>query len=227
MACVDDDMTAMRMYNRPVTQAAIASTGSRESVRTAPGFPLGGLAALAIIVTIGLVAIRLSGGSGLENHRTGPFTFEAPAAWSVTDARAAWTGGSSYAVVGTVPVPAACLTGFFDINCYLAQKPPPSSVSIVLATSSPLIRTVDIGDYMGQVRAEGSRMEVGGFEAYRFDGDIAPNDYYRSDRVVSWLVLPNAEAMGGWVIDARVRGPGAHELMRDIERLVASMRIAP
>ena len=227
MACVDDDMTAMRMYNTPVTQAAIAGTRPRESGRTAPGFAVGGLAALAIIVTIGMVAIRLSGGSGLENHRSGPFTFEAPAGWSVTDARAAWTGGSSYAVVGNVPVPAACLTGVFDINCYLAQKPPPSSVSVVLATSSPLIRTDDIGDYMGELRSEGGRMEIGGFEAYRFDRDIAPNDSYRSDRVVSWLVLPSAEAVGGWVIDARVRGPGAHELMRDIERLVASMRIVP
>ena len=203
-------------------QAAVADTRSRESTR-APRTSPARLAALAAVVIVGALAIRLGAGPDLESHRTGPFTFEAPATWSVTNARAAWTGGSSYAAIGTVPIPAWCLEGLFDINCHLQQVPPAASVSILLLNESGILQA----DLTKRPDPEGFRMEIGGLEAYRIDHEIAPHDYYRSDVAVSWVV-PYSEANGGpWVIDAKVRGPGAEELLRDVERLVASMRIEP
>lgn len=215
-------MQHRRLYNMPVMQAAVADSRSRESTR-APRMVSARWAALAVVAIVGAFAIRLGAGPDLEDHRTGPFAFEAPAAWSVTDARAVWTGGSSYAVIGTAPIPASCLERHFDINCYLDHVPPPSSVSILLLNQSGILQVDDTE----RPPVEGTRMEIGGLEAYRIDHEIAPNDYYRSDVAVSWVV-PYSEANGGpWVIDAKVRGPGAGELLADVERLVASMRIEP
>jgi hypothetical protein len=210
-----------------VTHATAVFTHTPESTRTFPLTPRRGIVAVTVAVLIATAAIPLLNGIGLERYRTGPFHFEAPAAWTVREARAAWSGGQSHAVIGTVPIPSRCGSGNVDINCYFGLKPPPSSVSIVLTSGGPFLRAEDMADYMAQVRSEGSRMQIGGFEAYRFDREIAPNDYYRSDREVSWLVLPDPEVGAGWMIDARVRGPGTDALMRHVERLVASMRIAP
>ena len=227
VAPVDDDTQDTRLYNMQVTHSAAVLMDTPESTRTFRRTPRRRIVAVTVIVLIAAVAIPLLNGIGLGRYRTGPFHFEAPVAWSVREARAAWTGGSSHAVIGTVPIPSRCGSGNVDINCYLGLKLPPSGVSIVLTSGGPFLRAEDMADYMARIRSEGSRMQISGIEAYRFDQEIAPNDYYRSDRAVSWLVFPDPEVGAGWVIDARVRGPGTDELMRDVERLVASMRLAP
>ena len=70
------------------------------------------------------------------------------------------------------------------VNCYFGLRLPPSGVSIILLSGGPFLRAADMADYIAQVRSEGRRMQIGGFEAYRFDREIAPNDYYRSNRAV-------------------------------------------
>lgn len=224
---MDDDTHSEGLYNMHVTSGTAALLEAHEATRAFPRTPRRGIVAVAVTVLIAAVATPLLNGIGFERYRTGPFHFEAPAAWSVREARAAWTGGSSHAVIGTVPIPSRCGSGNVDINCYFGLKLPPSSVSIILLSGGRFMRAEDMADYMAQVRSEGSRMQIGGFEAYRFDREIAPNDYYGSDGFVSWLVFPDPDVGVGWVIDARVRGPGTEELMRDVERLVASMRLAP
>lgn len=226
-ARLDDDTEHKRLYNIHAMHAVAAVNDAHESTRMSPRIPGRGVVAVMAIVLIATVAIPLLNGVGLERHRTGPFQFEAPAAWSVREARAAWSGGSSHAVIGTVPIPSRCGVGNVVINCYFGLRLPPSSVSIILLSGGPFLRAEDMADYMAQVRSEGSRMQIGGFEAYRFDQEIAPNDYYRADRWVSWLVFPDPEIGYSWTVEARVRGSDARELMRDVERFVASMRISP
>lgn len=227
VAPVDDDTQHTRLYNMQVMHAAAVLTDAPESTRAFPRTARRGIVAAAVIVLIATIAIPLLNGIGLERYRTGPFHFEAPAAWTVREARAAWSGGSSHAVIGTVPIPSRCGDGNVDINCYFGLRLPPSGVSITLTSGGPFLQADDMADYLAQVRSEGSRMQIGGFEAYRFDREIAPNDYYRSDREASWLVLPDPYVGVGWLIHASVRGPGTDGLMRDVERLVASMRLAP
>ena len=224
---MDDDTHSVRLYNMHVTSGTAALIEAHESTRAFQETPRLGVVAVVVTVLIAAVAIPLMNGFGFERYRTGPFQFEAPGAWSVREARAAWSGGSSHAVIGTVPIPSRCGTGNVDINCYFGLKLPPSSVSIILLSGGPFLQTDDMADYMAQVRSEGSRTQISGFDAYRFDREIAPNDYYGSDQVVSWLVLPDPDVPVGWVIDASVRGPGTEALMHAAERLVASMRLAP
>jgi hypothetical protein len=226
VARLDDDTQRGRLYNTHVIQAATAHIEAHESTPATVRSPRQGIIAVMVAILIAAVAIPLLNGIGLERYRTGPFQFQAPAAWSVREARAAWSMGSSHAVIGTVPIPSRCGSGNVDINCYSVLKPPPSSVSIVLMTSSPLLPIADLDRYLDEVRSKGSLTDVAGLEAHRFEHAIAPNDYYRSDLSVSWVV-PQPELPGTfWIIDARVRGPGAEALMRDVLRFVASMSIA-
>lgn len=204
-------------------QAAVVRPSSDIPALGGPRYSLARILVLAGAAIAVATIVQFGGRLGLETHETGSFRFDAPSAWTVREAVIPFTGGSSQAVVGTVPIPRSCGLENVDINCYYAQRLPPASVSIVLLNSSPFTAA----DTLALARSEGTRLEVGGYEAYRFVHDINATDYYRSDAAASWLVVRPASTGSFWVIEARVRGPGADELVRDVERVVRSMRFGP
>ena len=156
-------------------------------------------------------------------HHEAGIGFDHPAAWQMHDAIASFTGGSVIAVIGTVPIPARCGTAHVDINCYYEQRLPPGAISIVVGTGSFGGATLFDERPPDPHEMARERAEVGGAPAvvHRY----RPGDYYGEDEAIGWEIAFPRSVLEAFVIQARLRGPGLPELRRDLDALIASIRI--
>jgi hypothetical protein len=156
-------------------------------------------------------------------HHQAGIGFDYPAAWPVHDAIASFTGGSVLAVLGTVPVPSRCGTAHVDINCYYEQKLPPGTISLVVGTGSFGGATLFDARTPDPHEIGRERVEVGGAPAvvHRY----RPGDFYGEDEAIGWEIAFPRSVLETFVIQARLRGPGLADLRRELDRLIASVRL--
>jgi hypothetical protein len=156
-------------------------------------------------------------------HDESGIGFDHPAAWTLHDAYASFTGGAVIAVLGTVPVEPRCGSEHVDINCYYEQKLPPGTISIVVGTGSFGGRTLFDERARDPLEVGRTRAEVGGLPAivHRY----GPGGYAEQDEAIGWeIAFPNS-VLSVYAIEARLRGPGLPAMRADLDRLIASVRI--
>jgi hypothetical protein len=166
---------------------------------------------------------RTDAGGERHFHHDAGIGFDYPAAWSVHDAIASFTGGSVLAVLGTVPVPTRCGTAHVDINCYYEQKLPPGTISVVVGTGSFGGATLFDARTPDPHEIDRERVEVGG--APGVVHHYRPGDFYGEDQAIGWEIAFPRSVLEAFVIQVRLRGPGLAELQRQLDGMIASVRV--
>lgn len=226
----------------PSAPATIHAALDRLAVDAVPAEPTPvrgrvGLGPLSLVVAL-VAVVAIGGGLLLGGRFGGPGTssapdgwaafrddrlsFEYPTAWQLRDARAGFSGGSTIAVLGTVDVPAACGGGHVDINCYYQEPLGPGQVSVVLGTQG--FRGGSIFD-PGAANAVNEDLVIAGLPARRSAVEVGPEDFYRSDFSITWLVAFPESATNAWTIEARGRGPGTELQLAALDRLISTVRV--
>jgi hypothetical protein len=195
-------------------------------------------AAAVVVLAVGVVAagIALSGdvrGSGLfkdgptADLRTldaGDFSFDFPASWLAYEASASSSGGSSTAVLGTLPVERRCGDErHVDINCVYQQRLEPGHVRLHVGTGTYRDGTIQDPpiNEIGRI----TRVEVGGMPALFAESDGAPDSYYREDKSLHWeIARPGTDGTSVVELEARLTEPGVAEGLAQLKALIASFR---
>jgi hypothetical protein len=185
--------------------------------------------ALVVLAVVGVFvlpgALRTLTGTG---PATGARTFKAygisftvPSSWTAHDALAVSSGGSTIAIAGTLPVDPACGDAHVEINCYYERRLDPSTVSVVVgsrgfpsdsvATWAPDNATVE-------------QVTVDGYPAVLATYQIQPDDYYRADAMLTYLIPFDEAGTNAYSIDVEIRGPGTDRLLAEVEAMVQSFR---
>lgn len=172
----------------------------------------------------GSVTVR-DGEAGTRVLDAGEFSFAFPAEWSVADSAASFSGGSSIAVLGTLPVDPRCGTGHVDINCVYEQHLEPGTVRAWVGTAA-----YRSGSILDEPQVDGSweALTVDGMPALLVERTITPDDYYGSDLELTLRVARPAGFGQTVTIELRARDPGADGARATLDNIIASFRfVAP
>ena len=236
---------AMRASTVPRPRELVDETLDR--VRTAPRpappwqrwLPAAAVIVLAIGVAAGGLALtdqvrgralfRPGPTADLRTLDTGEFAFDYPASWLAYDASASSSGGSSTAVLGTLPVERRCGDErHVDINCVYQQRLEPGHVRLDVGTGTyrgGTIQDLPINDLPINEIGRITRVEVGGMPALFVESDGSPDSYYREDKTLHWeIARPGTDGSSVVELEARLTEPGVAEGLAQLEALIASFR---
>jgi len=216
---LEAEPAALPMWRRLVALAA--------AVVLAVGAVTGGIALLGDRGAIGM--FRDGPTADLRTFDGGGFAFEYPASWLGYDSSAAFSGGSSIAVLGTQPVDPRCGgEGHVDINCVYEERLEPGGIRVFVGTGAyPGGTVLDRADIEN---GASTRLEIGGMPAIRDEFDFQPDSYYGEDLSVHWsIAAPNTDGTNVIRIEAMLREPGVAEGRAQLNALIESFRfhVAP
>jgi hypothetical protein len=200
-----------------------------------PGLALGGVAAVVLVAVVGTsllggfrggplgsLAVR-DGGDGTRVLDAGEFSFAFPAEWSAVDSGASYSGGSSIAVLGTLPVDPRCGSGHVDVNCVSEDRLEPGTVRVMVGTAS--YRT---GSILDEPAFEGSweALTVDGMPARLDQPAIQPDDFYRSDLALTLSVARPAGFGHVVTIELLAREPGIEAARAAMDTIIETFHYA-
>jgi hypothetical protein len=199
-----------------------------------PGLALGGVAAVVLAAVLGssllggprgaltgTFTVR-DGEPGTKVLDAGEFSFAFPAGWSAVDSQSGgFSGGSSIAVLGTLPVDPRCGSGHVDVNCVYEQRLEPGTVRAWVGT-----RSYRTGSILDEPAFEGSweALTVDGMPARLDQPVISPDDFYRSDLALTLSVARPAGFGHVVTIELLARDPGANAARAAMDTIIASFR---
>jgi len=201
------------------------------------------LVAVTAVTALGIIVVGLASGLGLLGQtavgdrltfRDGPtpdlrtldageFAFDYPADWLAYDSAAAFSGGSSIAVIGTQPVEARCGTSaHVDVNCVYEQVLEPGAIRMFIGTGA--YRGATVLDRLDIENGTTTRLTVAGMPAILDEFDPRPDSYYQEDLLVHWSIGRPAAPSNVVRIEAMARDPGATEARAAFDAIIGSFR---
>ncbi len=172
--------------------------------------------------------------NGTRHLRLDGIELDYPASWTANDQGWPSTGfGWTVAVIGTLPW-GPCAR--HDLNCHYQQRLQPGQISVDIGQL--FLSREDICQ-LGRTRSDlegrgpenpiatGSLARVDGRPALRTDYDVRQADYYRSDEWRSWVIAVPGSVDRAFTIHAKYRGPGVARMRRELDELIASIRLSP
>ena len=180
------------------TVAALQSRPADKPVWRRLLAPVAVAAVIVIAVTSGFAMLRDGerGATGmfrdgptpdLKTFDSGEFAFEYPAKWLGYVSSAAFSGGSSIAVLGTQAVESRCGdVAHVDINCVYEQRLEPGDIRVFIGTGA--FRGGTVLDRPDIENGATTRHTVAGMPAIRDEHDPRPDSFYREDLSLQWSI---------------------------------------
>lgn len=174
----------------------------------------------------GAVAFRDGPTPDLRTLDAGDFAFEFPAVWLAYDASAAFSGGSSVAVLGSQAVEPRCGDArHVDINCVFEQRLGSGDIRIYVSTGA--YRGGTVLSRPGIENGTTTRMTIGGMPAILDEFDPQPDSYYREDLSLAWVIARPRSLSSTVRIEVRARDPGSAAARSITTALIDSFRFTP
>jgi hypothetical protein len=196
------------------------------------GNVVGLVAAVVVIVAVVVICLRPMGPPPDHHFDQSGIAFDYPGTWTIHDQLPPTTGfGSPVALLGTLPW-GPC--GPADINCHYQVRLAPGQIEVDVSTGLLLdgLCTLATGSDLdaagpGDPARVSSFVRVAGRPTIRTDASPGERDYYLSDVWRWWRVAAPGTTHYLVEIGTKYRDPGTVEMSAALDRLIASLTLAP